>query len=44
MGTALTPWLRTGRNGATLHKAHIDTSFARAYPIPSEHHVAVPAQ
>jgi hypothetical protein len=26
-----------------LHKAHIDTSFARAYLIPCEHHVAVPA-
>jgi uncharacterized protein len=26
-----------------LHKAQLDTSFARAYAIPSEHHVAVPA-
>jgi uncharacterized protein len=26
-----------------LHKAQIDTSFARAYVIPSEQHVAVPA-
>ncbi|MFJ2397324.1 PCC domain-containing protein [Streptomyces sp. NPDC087843] len=26
-----------------LHKAQLDTSFARAYVIPSEHHVAVPA-
>jgi hypothetical protein len=29
--------------GGHLHKAQIDTSFARAYVIPSEHHVAVPA-
>ena len=28
--------------GGHLHKAQIDTSFARAYVIPSEHHVAVP--
>ena len=26
-----------------LHKAQLDTSFARAYVIPSEQHVAVPA-
>jgi predicted DNA-binding protein with PD1-like motif len=26
-----------------LHKAQIDTSFARAYVIPSDQHVAVPA-
>jgi predicted DNA-binding protein with PD1-like motif len=29
--------------GGHLHQAHIHTSFARAYVIPSEHHVAVPA-
>jgi predicted DNA-binding protein with PD1-like motif len=29
--------------GGHLHQAHIGTSFARAYVIPSEHHVAVPA-
>ncbi|WP_127354275.1 PCC domain-containing protein [Actinacidiphila soli] len=29
--------------GGHLHKARIDTSFARAYVIPSERHVAVPA-
>jgi predicted DNA-binding protein with PD1-like motif len=28
--------------GGHLHKAQIGTSFARAYVIPSEHHVAVP--
>ena len=28
--------------GGHLHQAHIHTSFARAYVIPSEHHVAVP--
>jgi predicted DNA-binding protein with PD1-like motif len=26
-----------------LHTAHLGTSFARAYVIPTEHHVAVPA-
>jgi hypothetical protein len=26
-----------------LYKVHINTSFARAYLIPSEHHVALPA-
>jgi predicted DNA-binding protein with PD1-like motif len=29
--------------GGHLHTAHLGTSFARAYVIPSEHHVAVPA-
>jgi predicted DNA-binding protein with PD1-like motif len=29
--------------GGHLHKAQINTSFARAYVIPSEDHVAVPA-
>jgi predicted DNA-binding protein with PD1-like motif len=29
--------------GGHLHSAHLGTSFARAYVIPSEHHVAVPA-
>jgi predicted DNA-binding protein with PD1-like motif len=29
--------------GGHLHKAQVDTSFARAYVIPSEHRVAVPA-
>jgi predicted DNA-binding protein with PD1-like motif len=29
--------------GGHLHQAHIDTSFARAYVIPSEHRIAVPA-
>lgn len=29
--------------GDHLHQAHIHTSFARAYVIASEHHVAVPA-
>ena len=29
--------------GGHLHQAHIHTSFARAYVIASEHHVAVPA-
>jgi predicted DNA-binding protein with PD1-like motif len=29
-------------SGGHLHKAQIGTSFARAYVIPSEHHVAVP--
>jgi predicted DNA-binding protein with PD1-like motif len=29
--------------GGHLHRAQIDTSFARAYVIPSKHHVAVPA-
>jgi hypothetical protein len=28
--------------GGHLHRAQIGTSFARAYVIPSEHHVAVP--
>ena len=28
--------------GGHLHKAHLHTSFARAYVIPSEHHVDVP--
>jgi predicted DNA-binding protein with PD1-like motif len=28
--------------GGHLHKAQIRTSFARAYVIPSEHHVTVP--
>jgi hypothetical protein len=29
--------------GGHLHTAHLGTSFARAYVIPSEHHVDVPA-
>jgi hypothetical protein len=29
--------------GGHLHTAHLGTSFARAYVIPSEHHVVVPA-
>jgi uncharacterized protein len=29
--------------GGHLHRAYLETSFARAYVIPSEHHVAVPA-
>jgi predicted DNA-binding protein with PD1-like motif len=29
--------------GGHLHTAHLGTSFARAYVIPSNHHVAVPA-
>jgi uncharacterized protein len=29
--------------GGHLHTAHLGTSFARAYVIPSEHHVAVAA-
>jgi predicted DNA-binding protein with PD1-like motif len=29
--------------GGHLHTAHLGTSFARAYVIPSEHHVAVPS-
>jgi uncharacterized protein len=29
--------------GGHLHQAHLGTSFARAYVIPSEHHIAVPA-
>jgi hypothetical protein len=29
--------------GGHLHTAHLGTSFARAYAIPSNHHVAVPA-
>jgi hypothetical protein len=29
--------------GGHLHTAHLGTSFARAYVIPSEHQVAVPA-
>jgi hypothetical protein len=29
--------------GGHLHTAHLGTSFARAYVIPSEYHVAVPA-
>jgi uncharacterized protein len=29
--------------GGHLHQAHLGTSFARAYVIASEHHVAVPA-
>jgi hypothetical protein len=29
--------------GGHLHQAHLHTSFARAYVIPSEHRVAVPA-
>ena len=29
--------------GGHLHTAHLGTSFARAYVIPSDHHVAVPA-
>jgi predicted DNA-binding protein with PD1-like motif len=29
--------------GGHLHQAHIGTSFARAYVIASEHHVAAPA-
>jgi uncharacterized protein len=29
--------------GGHLHKAYLGTSFARAYVIPSEHHVAIPA-
>jgi predicted DNA-binding protein with PD1-like motif len=28
--------------GGHLHTAHLGASFARAYVIPSEHHVAVP--
>jgi predicted DNA-binding protein with PD1-like motif len=28
--------------GGHLHRAHVHTSFARAYVIPSEDHVAVP--
>jgi uncharacterized protein len=28
--------------GGHLHTAHLGTSFARAYVIPSDHHVAVP--
>ena len=28
--------------GGHLHRAELGTSFARAYVIPSEHHVAVP--
>jgi len=28
--------------GGHLHQAHLHTSFARAYVIPSGHHVAVP--
>jgi uncharacterized protein len=28
--------------GGHLHKAQLGISFARAYVIPSEHHVAVP--
>jgi hypothetical protein len=28
--------------GGHLHEAQLETSFARAYVIPSEHHVAVP--
>jgi hypothetical protein len=28
--------------GGHLHTAHLGTSFARAYVIPSNHHVAVP--
>jgi hypothetical protein len=28
--------------GGHLHQAHIRTSFARAYVIPSDHHVVVP--
>ena len=28
--------------GGHLHRAQLGTSFARAYVIPSEHHVAVP--
>ncbi|MFZ0903179.1 MAG: DUF296 domain-containing protein [Mycobacterium sp.] len=29
--------------GGHLHQAHLGTSFARAYVIPSEHHIEVPA-
>src|ERR1700686_2847599 len=29
--------------GGHLHQAHLHASFARAYVIPSGHHVAVPA-
>jgi uncharacterized protein len=29
--------------GGHLHTAHLGSSFARAYVIPSNHHVAVPA-
>jgi predicted DNA-binding protein with PD1-like motif len=29
--------------GGHLHRAQVETSFARAYVIPSEHQVAVPA-
>jgi predicted DNA-binding protein with PD1-like motif len=29
--------------GGHLHQAHLHTSFARAYVIASEHHLAVPA-
>ena len=28
--------------GGHLHKAQLGTFFARAYVIPSEHHVAIP--